>query len=211
VRVVGYVRVSTTDQADEGVSLDAQEAKIRKYAELYELDLVAVERDAGVSGKTLERPGLKAALARISSGESNGLLICKLDRLTRSVADLGVLVDEFFTDHELLSVSDNIDTRSASGRLVLNVLVSVAQWEREIISERTKEALAYLKRNGKRLGAEPFDNQEVIELIRDARESGESYRAICQTLIDRAIPTKRGGTWSPKVVRAILMRQECAV
>jgi DNA invertase Pin-like site-specific DNA recombinase len=91
-RTVAYVRVSTENQADHGVSLDAQQAETRPYAELYGLELVEVVVDAGLSAKTLGRPGLVRALGMLKAGEAEALLVVKLDRLTRSVRDLGQLV-----------------------------------------------------------------------------------------------------------------------
>ena len=141
-KAVAYVRVSTEKQADAGQSLDAQRAKVTAYAGLYDLELVEVIVDAGASAKTLDRPGLTRALAMLKSGEADALVVVKLDRLTRSVRDLGELVDRYFANGKaaLLSVSEQIDTRSAGGRLVLNVLASVSQWEREAIGERTADA-----------------------------------------------------------------------
>ncbi|MBI3722714.1 recombinase family protein [bacterium] len=153
-RVIGYVRVSTDKQADEGVSLAAQRSKLEAYASLYGLELVEVVVDAGVSAKTLDRPGLGRALDRLARGEADGLLVAKLDRLTRSVRDLGTLIAEHFETAALLSVAENIDTRSAAGRLVLNVLASVAQWEREAIGERTSAAMAHMAEEGRFTGGE---------------------------------------------------------
>src|ERR1700733_6604891 len=111
-RVIGYVRVSTEQQADGGVSLDAQRAKLTAYALAMDLDLLEVVVDAGASAKSLARPGLQRALAALDAGAADGLLVCKLDRLTRSVRDLGELVERYFADRfALLSVSDSIDTR----------------------------------------------------------------------------------------------------
>lgn len=129
MQVIGYTRVSTEEQAREGVSLAAQEAKLRAYAELYELDLVEVVIDAGQSAKTLARPGLQAALAGLEGGRAQGLVVAKLDRLTRSVRDLGTLLETYFKSRfNLLSVADQVDTRSAAGRFVLSLLTSVAEW-----------------------------------------------------------------------------------
>src|SRR5579872_239746 len=144
-RTIAYLRVSTDKQADRGVSLDAQRAKVAAYAELYDLDLVDVIVDAGASAKTLDRPGLTRALAMLKKGAADALLVVKLDRLTRSVRDLGELVERHFAPGKaaLLSVGEQIDTRSAAGRLVLNVLASVSQWEREAIGERTSTAMQH--------------------------------------------------------------------
>jgi DNA invertase Pin-like site-specific DNA recombinase len=196
-RVVGYCRVSLEKMANEGVSLAAQEAKLRAYAALYGLELVDVIVDAGVSAKTLDRPGLMRALERLRKGEADGLLIAKLDRLTRSVRDLGTLIEEHFERAALLSVAENIDTRSAAGRLVLNVLASVAQWEREAIGERTSAAMAHLAAEGRYTGGDaPYGlalrpdgqlvevpaEQEVLAAARKLRAAGLSLRAVAAEL-----------------------------
>ena len=135
LRVLGYVRVSTDEQAKDGSSLTNQEEKIRKYCDALELDLVRNERDPGVSAETLDREGLQAVLDDLRRGRVGGLVITKLDRLTRSLGDWSNLIDVLFSKHagrRLLSVNDSIDTGTASGLLVLDVLMSVAQWERRI-------------------------------------------------------------------------------
>jgi DNA invertase Pin-like site-specific DNA recombinase len=148
--------VSTDKQADRGVSLDAQRAKVKAYAELYDLDSADVIVDAGESAKSLDRPGLQRALAMLKAGEADALLVVKLDRLTRSVVDLGSLVERYFAPGKaaLLSVGEQIDTRSAAGRLVLNVLASVSQWEREAIGERTATAMQHKARQGEYTGGQ---------------------------------------------------------
>src|SRR5262245_24628947 len=116
--VIGYTRVSTDEQADKGLSLGAQRAKIEAYCALYDLELVELIEDGGASGKTLKREGLQRALKMLRKGAANGLVIAKLDRLTRSVVDGGTLFAEYFGEKgfELLSVADHIDTRTAAGR-----------------------------------------------------------------------------------------------
>jgi DNA invertase Pin-like site-specific DNA recombinase len=155
-KTIAYLRVSTDKQADRGVSLDAQRAKVHAYAELYDLDLAEVIVDAGESAKSLDRPGLKRALAMLKAEEAEALLVVKLDRLTRSVVDLGTLVERYFAPGKaaLLSVGEQIDTRSAAGRLVLNVLASVSQWEREAIGERTATAMQYKAKQGEYTGGQ---------------------------------------------------------
>src|SRR5258707_14291716 len=115
-RAVAYLRVSTEKQADKGVSLDAQRAKVEAYAQLYELELVEVGVDAGVSAKTLDRAGLRRALEILKAGQAEALLVVKLDRLTRSVVHLGQLVEDYFADGKLalLSVGEQIDTESSA-------------------------------------------------------------------------------------------------
>ena len=157
--VIGYARVSTDEQSKEGVSIDAQIAKIKAYCMLYGLNLVDVVVDAGVSAKTLKRPGLQSALAMLKAKKAGGMVIAKLDRLSRSVKDWNSLIDLYFGEKagkQLCSVNDQIDTRTASGRLVLNVLMSVAQWEREATGERTRDALQHKITKGERVGKVPF-------------------------------------------------------
>lgn len=224
MKVIGYVRVSTEEQAADGVSLAAQREKLEGYAQLYDLELVATVEDAGQSGKTLGRPGLQAALDMIWAGKADGLLIAKLDRLSRSVVDWNVLIDQYFGEKagkQLFSVADSIDTRTAAGRLVLNVLMCVAQWERETIGERTRDALQHKIRKGERCGRVRFGydlgpdgrslvpnqaEQEAIGIVRQLREEGQTLRQICEGLSQRGIRAKEGGTWRPQTVANLLKR-----
>lgn len=233
-RLVGYVRVSSIEQASEGVSLAAQKAKLEAYALAMDLQLVGIIEDAGISAKNLRRPGLRQVLQMLDDGEADGVVVVKLDRLTRSVRDLGELIDGYFGERagkSLLSVGDSIDTRSAAGRLVLNVLTSVGQWEREATGERTKEALRHLKKQGVRLGGEAYgwnrikervdadgrcifepnvEERRIVERIVELRREGLTLRAIADRLTDEAFVTKRGGRWSSKTVLFILRRESAA-
>lgn len=224
MKVICYIRVSTTDQADHGVSLEAQRAKLQTYAALYDLEIVNVFEDAGESAKSLERPGLQLALESLRTGAADGLLIPKLDRLTRNVGDWQRLIDEFFGEKagkQLFSVADSIDTRTAAGRLVLNVLLSVAQWEREIIAERTKEAIQHKIRNGQRVGRIRFGfdlasdgkslvpnpaEQDTLDLMNHLKGQGYTLRAIANELQSRGIPTKDGKPWVYSTIGRILNR-----
>lgn len=215
-RAVAYIRVSTTKQADEGVSLEAQRAKVIAYAALYDVTLVEVIVDAGVSAKTLDRPGLAKALGMIRSGKADALLVVKLDRLTRSVRDLGDLVTDYFASGRaaLLSVGEQIDTRSAGGRLVLNVLASVSQWEREAIGERTSAALQHKASVGEFTGGEPRfgftsedgklipvqTEQQAITEAKRFREQGLSLRAVCRELDCRGFRSRAGRPFAPMQV-----------
>src|SRR5262245_21477043 len=209
-KAVGYIRVSTDKQADHGVSLEAQHAKLVQYAALYDLELGDVIVDAGVSAKTLDRPGLQRALGMLRKDQASALLVAKLDRLTRSVKDLGTLVEDYFSSANitLLSVADAIDTRTAAGRLVLNVLGSVAQWERETIGERTAEALAHKREQGQRTSLHaPYgfqiavdgktlvadeSEQALLGAIREAKSRGLSQRAIVVELARQGFTTRKG-------------------
>jgi site-specific DNA recombinase len=216
-KTVAYVRVSTEKQADHGVSLEAQQAKIAAYAQLYELDLVETVVDAAASAKSLERPGLKRALAMLDAGAATALLVVKLDRLTRSVADLGRLVERYFAAGKaaLLSVSEQIDTRSAGGRLVLNVLASVSQWEREAIGERTSMAMRHMAAQGQYTGGPPpygytleggqlltqLTEQAVLGEARRLRRDGLSLRAIARQLTELGHTSRAGKPFGAEQVR----------
>lgn len=225
MKVISYIRVSTDEQASSGLSLGVQANKTAAYAALYDLEIIEAIEDPGQSAKTLKRPGLQRALKLIDSGQADGLLIYKLDRLTRSVADWQHLIDKYFSEaggKSLLSVSDSIDTRTAAGRLVLNVLLSVAQWEREAIGERTKQALSHRIDTGKRCGEVRFgydladdgetlipnqDEQAVIALILSMRQAKQSWRKIATTLNQRQIPTKKTlGIWYHSTVKGVFDR-----
>lgn len=219
-KVVGYIRVSTDKQADSGISLSAQRAKIEAYAVALDLDLVAIVEDPGVSAKTLDRPGLRGALAMLDNGKAEALLVVKLDRLTRSVRDLGELVERYFaTKYSLLSLSDSIDTRTAAGRLVLNVLTSVAQWEREATGERTRDALRHKASNGEFCGGNaPYGyavdvdgklvsneaEQAVLRVVADLKASGLSLRGIAAELDRAGLAPRSGKAWQPQQIKRMV-------
>jgi site-specific DNA recombinase len=226
MRVNGYVRVSTEEQGRDGFSLGAQEAKIRAYCALYELDLVKLISDPGFSGKSLDRPGMAEVLAdlRRRKGGVDGVVIAKLDRLTRSIGDWDDLIHEFFAGRnskQLFSVGDSIDTRTAAGQLVLNVLMSVAQWERQVIGERTSDALQAKIRRGERVGRIRFGydlgpdgktllpnelEQEAIRRMQEWKAQGKTYRDLVKLVEALGIDTKDGGVWRPATIRQILLR-----
>lgn len=226
IRAIGYARVSTEEQADSGVSLAAQEAKIRAYAELYGIELVEVIIDAGESGKSLDRPGIQQALQRLDRRKADGIVISKLDRLSRNVGDWNLLITDYFGEKpgkQLWSVADSIDTRTATGRLVLNIMMTVSQWERETIGERTRDALRYKKTQHQRIsgridyGYELADDgktlqpcqaeQEVISTIKTLRDQKMTLTAIANELTARNIPRREGGTWEHTFIARLLSRK----
>ncbi len=225
-RVIVYIRVSTEKQADHGVSLDAQRAKAEAYAALYDLVIVEVIVDAGESAKTLDRPGLQRALAMLKAKEAEALLVVKLDRLTRSVVNLGELIEEYFGEGgaSLLSVSEQIDTRSAAGRLVLNILTSVSSWERETIGERTSVAMQHKAAQGEYTGGqapwgfrlaadgehvEPVpEEQAAIEFARQLRAQGATLRGVARELESRGIRSRTGRPFAPVQIKRMVSRSE---
>jgi len=219
-RAIGYCRVSTDGQADRGVSLDAQAEKIRAMATVQDAELIDIVIDGGESGKSLQRPGIERLLTMVDRKEIQIVIIAKLDRLTRSVRDLGELLERFQRRGvALVSVGESLDTGSAAGRLVLNVMASVSQWEREAIGERTRDALRHKRAQGFRAGNVPFgyslaedgktllasgEEQEVLSIIRGLRREHSSLRTIASELNARGLRTRSGAAWRHEYVASLL-------
>lgn len=211
MKAIGYVRVSTEKQADFGVSLEAQSEKVRAMAVVQDAELVEVIVDAGESAKSLNRPGMERLLSLVDSRAVDTVIIAKLDRLTRSVKDLAELLERFTRRGvSLVSVADSLDTRSAAGRLVLNIMVSVSQWEREAIGERTRDAMHHKRANGERVGTVPFGyhaaadgvhleadpaEQGILCRIRELKAAGYTTRLIAGELNRQGFTTRRGTEW----------------
>jgi DNA invertase Pin-like site-specific DNA recombinase len=227
MRVMGYIRVSTEEQAREGFSLPAQRRKLELYCDLKGLELIGPIEDDGYSAKNMhKRPGMVELLDLMKRRTIDGVVIAKLDRLTRSLRDWSVLIDTYFGERgaiKLFSVGDDINTTSATGRMMLNIVMTVAQWEREINSERTKDGLQLKIARGERCGKIRYGydladdgkmlvpnpaEQEVINVIRILSGQGRSLRAIGQALRDMGIKTKEGNdTWLPATINRILKRR----
>ncbi len=220
-RAVGYVRVSTEEQASEGVSLAAQRDRITLYAKLNELDLVAIESDEGLSGKRADnRPGLQAALRRLRIGDATALVVVKLDRLSRSTRDVLDLADGSGREGwSLHSISEKLDTSTASGRFVLTIMAALAQMEREQIGERTSAAMSHMKAQRLRVGSVPFgfdldgDGRTLrpnavelatIDKMRAMRQTGTTLREIAARLNADGVRPKRAARWSPETIRALI-------
>ena len=227
MRAVAYIRVSTDKQATDGASLGMQAAKVRMYAELYGIELVELIVDEGASAKSLDRDGLTRALSLLDSGKADGLIVYKLDRLTRSVRDLGELIDRYFGPKgsaALVSVEEQVDTSTATGRMILNVLMSVSQWERETIGERTSVALQHKAKRreytggpnvpyGYQLAAdgihikEHAGEQKVVAAIREYRAAGLSLRKIGAKLLAHGFTPRKGVEFSPNTINRIAKSQ----
>jgi site-specific DNA recombinase len=215
---IAYVRVSTEDQATTGVSIDDQKGRLRAYSEAMTWNGLEVIVDAGESAKSLQRPGIATVLDRVRRGEISRVVVTKLDRLTRSTHDLAVLLD-LFAKHgvSLVSIAESLDSGSAAGRLVVNMLGVVAQWEREAIGERTASALTHKRKMGAAYGPTPFGFRRVGDsLVADPAEqnalaeavamdrAGASYREIGRMLTERGVRPHRGAAWHASSVRAVL-------
>ena len=205
--VVGYARVSTEEQATAGNGLAAQGAAIREACERRGWTLARIARDEGASGGTLDRPGLRGALEDIAEGRVHGLVVSKLDRLSRSVADFSTLVDWLRdADAVFVALDLGIDSSTPAGQLVASVMASVAEWERSVIGTRTKEGLAAVRASGRPIsGPTVSDDPALHARIVEMRDSGMTYDAIAAALNAAGVPTPRGGQqWRPSSLQRTL-------
>lgn len=191
LKAVGYVRVSTEEQAKEGISLDAQEARVEAFCEAKDWKLLRIYRDEGISGKDLNRPGVQALIRDLKSNGVDVVVTVKLDRLTRSIRDLGALIEDLFEGVALACIEEGLDSATNGGELVINLLGSVAQWERKAIGERTKAALDYKRSQGEWCGRIPFGfklegkklvedpaQMKIILSMKRMHQRGQSVRTI---------------------------------
>ena len=214
---IGYIRVSTEGQAVDGVSLDAQRAKIEAWAMLNDYELAAIHVDAGISGKGMaNRPGLQAALADCRKGSA--LVVYSLSRLARSTKDTIEISERLAkSGSDLVSLSEKIDTTSAAGKMVFRMMAVLAEFERDQISERTSTAMQFKKSKNELVGTVPYGyrcddgvnlipddkEQEAITLIKELNGKGLSLRNIASRLEARGyIP--RGKVWYAKTISNIL-------
>ncbi len=206
-QVVGYVRVSTSMQVEEGQSLDAQRAKIEAWANLNDYTLKAIHTDAGISGKSMRnRAGLSSALKDCEKGDA--LVVYSLSRLSRSIRDTLDISDKLAkVSADLVSLSEKIDTTSAAGKMVFRLLSVMAQFESDQISERVKLGMQHKKARGGRIGMIPYGKrldedgetlmddpaeQEVINAVVEYRESGLALRTIVTRLEEHGFKSRAG-------------------
>jgi len=201
--VVGYLRVSTEEQGHSGLGLAAQRATIEAEAERRGWTVIGWHVDSGLSGKTLDRPALTAALADVEEGRAAALVAAKLDRLTRSVAGAAALLERAQRGGwAVVALDVGVDTTSASGEAMASMMSVFAQLERRLICDRTKAALAVKKAQGVTLGRPRTMPATVVGRIVAERETGEGWSGIARGLNADAVPTAHGGAcWHPATVR----------
>jgi site-specific DNA recombinase len=222
MKLIGYVRVSSEGQADN-TSLEDQQEKITAYCVALNHELVRLYQDVQSGGKSDNRKGLQTAMADMLNGKADGLIVLKLDRLGRRASDVLTLIDkELQPNNKALIVIDmNMDTSTATGKLVLTMLAGVAEFEKSQINERTK--------NGKKARAKTSDyanggapkfghkadnknlviddkEQQIIDVIRRHHKSGKSQRQIAEYLNKQGILSKQGKEWSGTTVGRVLTR-----
>ncbi len=217
-QAVIYIRVSTMMQVDEGVSLDAQKAKAKAWAELNDYEVKEVYTDAGISGKRADnRTGLQNALHACSKDDA--LIVYSLSRLARSTKDT-IEISELLQNKgaDLVSISEKIDTTTASGKMVFRMLAVMAEFESDQLSERTKIAMQYKRSKGERVGSIPYgkklhDNgidllpnsteQEIILLIESLKRDGLSLNKIAAHL-NKTKHQPRGKKWYAQTIKRVL-------
>lgn len=221
MNAIGYIRVSTTEQASEGVSLENQAEKIRQYCELKGLSLIEVAEDRGISGSKTDRPGFQRVSSLCKAGEVQHVVIYSISRFTRSLKDLVDFIDLYVTNKKvaLHSLCESIDTSTPAGRFVLTVLGAVAQLEREQTADRVKSAMQYKKSQGGRVGAVPYgyslgpdgkslipdqDEQEILKLAKELHQGGYSYRSIGRELAARGYVLRGKTSFHPQAVKDMI-------
>lgn len=222
LRVLGYVRCSTIEQASDGMSLDAQRGRITAWAEAVGAELVEVIEDAGVSGtKPLAARHGGARIAQLLEARKpdvDAVVVIRLDRLGRDAAETIALLRRFRSGAVgLVSITDRVDLATPQGRAMAQVSCVFSELERALIGQRTAEALAELRAQGRRYGPVPFgwtavegrllpnpDEQATLTRIRALRQEGRGYARIAAELNAEGRPTKRGGAWAAMSVRSVL-------
>lgn len=217
MKSIGYIRVSTEEQAQSGLSMDNQREKITALAGLHDWNLVGMVEDPGFSAGTTNRPGLQEVLSLVRSRKVKAVIIFKLDRLTRNQKDLLNLL-ETLTRYgvRLVSVSEQLDTSSASGRFFISMLGGISEWEKAVISERTEVAINQLRKDKKKFTRHPplgwrfspagkmiqhASEQQTLRIIQELHGEGLSLRKIGAELLRRGRTPRTGRSWSTSVIR----------
>jgi len=205
-RAIGYLRVSTDEQAMSGLGLAAQSHTITRAIEARGWTLAEVMTDDGKSGGTMSRPALMTALDALDAGTADVLVVAKIDRLSRSVLDYARITERSRRNGwSIVALDVDVDTSTPTGGLMANMTAAIAEWERQIISVRTIEALAAKRAAGARLGRPVELADGVRARIAAERAAGRTLQAIADALTADGITGARGGKWSPSTVRRVLV------
>jgi DNA invertase Pin-like site-specific DNA recombinase len=206
--VIGYARVSTSEQRDSGLGIEAQRSAITAEAARRGWDVLEIVEDAGYSAKDLARPGMARVLDLLRSGAAGALVVAKLDRATRSTMDAASLLSRAKSEGWAFVALDlGVNTGTPTGELVASVMAAVSQWERRAIGQRTKEALEAKREQGVALGRPAVLDEAIVQRILAARSQGKGWTAIASELDEGGVPTAHGGAkWYPSTVRAVVRR-----
>ena len=199
-------RVSTEEQGRRGAGLAAQRRLIQSACTDRGYELIELVEDSGHSAKSLDRPGITRVLEQLDAKGSGALMVAKLDRLSRSLLDFAGLMERARRQGwALIALDLGVDTSTPAGEMMANILATFAQFERRMIGQRTKDALAQKRASGVRLGRPRSLPPQVIDRIVAEREAGGTLQAIADHLNAEMVPTAQGGQrWWPGTVRAVL-------
>jgi DNA invertase Pin-like site-specific DNA recombinase len=203
MRAIGYCRVSTGKQEDSGAGLEAQEAHLRREATHRGWDLILVTDVA--SGKAMgNRAELGKALRQLRDHDMDVLVVTKLDRLSRSVADFANIMALAAREGWAIVVLDlGVDMTTPNGKMIAQIMMALAEWERELIGLRTRDALQAVRARGTRLGRPRGVTPETLRLIRVMRAGGNGWRGIATALTAEGVPTAQGGQWHAATVKKL--------
>jgi DNA invertase Pin-like site-specific DNA recombinase len=222
---ISYIRVSSEEQADSGLGLEAQRQRIAAYCIMKGLHLAEVFEDPGVSGgKPLaSRPAGSRLLAAAKKGKVL-VIVAKLDRMFRSVADAATVIADFDRKGiQLVAIQEGFDMSSPYGRAMAQMASVFAELERAMIRERTRSAMSVKRSRGERIsGHAPYGSdfgadgrlvandreQQLIVRMRELRAEGMSFRGIASRLDSEGVPPKRGRRWDHTTVKSILERNQ---
>ena len=227
MRVLAYTRVSTEEQGQEGHSLEEQAERVRAYVRCHpDIELVDIVTEVG-SAKDMNRPGLLGLIHRLDTETIDGVIVVQLDRLTRNLANLIQLVENYFkpegASKNLISIMENLDLKDATGRMLVYFLAIFAQWQRERISEHSKRTAAHLKSQNKRFNAHPpyglmvnpddtvyliacEPEQKVLRRIQELREMGCSLKDITEILPQEEMYNRSGNPFNESGISKLCRR-----
>lgn len=209
MKAIGYVRVSTDEQGDSKLGLEAQAREIRDKATYRKWELLDIRSDVASGASMKKRTELGRTLQDMKAGKADVLIVAKLDRLSRSVMDFASIMEMAQAEGWSLAVQDlDVDTSTTNGKLIMNIMISLAQWEREVIGDRTRAALKAVKARGQKLGRKPGVDDATLDLIQVLRRTGMSYQKIADTLNSEGIAGGQGGKWYATTVRRLYLEQE---
>lgn len=220
MKAIGYIRVSTEEQANSGLSLSGQAEKIKAYCSLNDIELVEIVSDAGLSGKNTDREGLQKILSLCGNKAIDAIIVYKLDRLSRKTVDVLNLIETFEKKNVAFhSIVEKIDTKSAIGKFFLTITAAFAQMERDTISERTSFALKEKRRQGKLAGNIPYgfdlaadgetlienkNEMKALEIMTELRARRVTFKGIVDELHSRGYRSKSGGLWYAGTIQKLL-------
>ena len=218
IKAIGYIRVSTDEQAKEGISLENQEQKIRAYCKFKDFEIIEIIKDAGISAKNLRRPGSQKVIEMAQDRIIDAVVVYKLDRMFRSTVDAlerTRLFDKW--DVSFHSIEEALDTKSAMGKFFFTLTAALTEMKREIVGERTRDLLQRKKANGEVYGRVPFEfkkykgkllnndaEQEIVNNILDMRQKGLNFSRISRELNHMVLKTRKGNKWFPQTVKNVV-------